>query len=97
VLCFQTSKPWGPNALFRYPINGTGAIWQAVANALPAHRFRLARKVEAIDAAQQRLTLSGGGDSLHYDRLISTMPMDRLLTLVPPPETLATSLVDGFM
>jgi len=93
----QTSKPWGPNALFRYPMNGTGAIWQSVYDSLPRSRFRFGATVTGIDLDNKRIVVNNNSDSVSYDSIISTMPMDRLLNLVPPPETLASALVDGFV
>eukprot|EP01013_Petalomonas_cantuscygni_P032730 TRINITY_DN5939_c0_g1_i1.p1 TRINITY_DN5939_c0_g1~~TRINITY_DN5939_c0_g1_i1.p1 ORF type:complete len:757 (-),score=120.15 TRINITY_DN5939_c0_g1_i1:154-2424(-) len=49
----QESAPWGPNARFVYPLHGTGQVWEAVGQALPADRVRtrtLAREVRAIPA-----------------------------------------------
>jgi nucleoside-diphosphate-sugar epimerase/protoporphyrinogen oxidase len=72
---------WGPNALFRYPVHGTGAIWRAVADGLPSERMHTNTTVTSVSLAQRRLTLSDG-TMMHYDQLITAMPMDRLATLV---------------
>lgn len=70
---------WGPNATFRFPLHGgTGAIWRALAGRLPASRIRFRRTVTAVDLNQQLITMSDG-ESIRYDRLISTMPLDDLL------------------
>lgn len=86
---------WGPNALFRYPLNGTGAIWRAVFDGLPRARFRLNTTVTAVRLGAHQLTL-GDGSLLHYDKLISTMPMDRLATLARRelPSALQATLAD---
>lgn len=72
---------WGPNSTFRFPLHGgTGAIWRALSNLLP-NQIRLNTQVAAIDARRRRLTLSTG-DVETYDALVSTMPLDRLLTII---------------
>jgi len=71
---------WGPNSTFRFPLHGgTGAIWKALFNALPADKFRFgdAGRVTAVDVAAKVLTLADGSQ-LAYEHLISTMPMDCL-------------------
>ena len=44
----------GPNAVFRFPLEGgTGGIWKAVAALLPAERQRYNAEVAAIDKDAQ--------------------------------------------
>ncbi len=70
---------WGPNSTFRFPKHGgTGHIWQSVASRLPPERLRFNHAVQSIDPAAQVVTFANG-TSVSYDRLISTMPLDRLL------------------
>jgi protoporphyrinogen oxidase len=70
---------WGPNATFRFPLHGgTGRIWQAMAERLPAERLHLDAEVVGIDAAGKSVHLADGRTA-EYDRLITTMPLDRLL------------------
>lgn len=73
---------WGPNARFRFPLHGgTGAIWRALANRLPASKVRLNSRVTRIDSAAKRLHLADG--STHeYDWLISTIPLDDALRAI---------------
>ena len=77
---------WGPNSTFRYPAHGgTGAIWKAVANSLPAGWLLPNRQVTDIDTLERRVHLRhterGRATSLPYDILINTFPLDRLLHL----------------
>ena len=77
---------WGPNSTFRYPAKGgTGAIWKAVAAALPAGWLQTHREVTSIDLAEKRVHLRhterGTSTSLPYDYLINTLPVDRMLRL----------------
>ena len=78
---------WGPNSTFRFPLHGgTGAIWRAVANRLPAGQLHFDRTAANVDVANKRLLMSDG-ESIGYDTLVSTMPLDDLLrTLVARPE-----------
>src|SRR5688572_438169 len=70
---------WGPNSTFRFPAHGgTGAIWSAVAARLPAGQINLNRTVRDVDLDRKRLTMADG-ESIDYDTLISTMPLDHLL------------------
>lgn len=73
---------WGPNNQFRFPLRGgTGAIWLALAarldQAAPG-KLRFGRRVESIDTAA-RLVAFADGSRMHYDRLLSTMPLDALV------------------
>jgi protoporphyrinogen oxidase len=72
---------WGPNSTFRFPLHGgTGAIWRSVAGLLP-NRLDFNRHVTAIDAARRQITLDNGSRDT-YDVLISTMPLDSLLSMI---------------
>lgn len=72
---------WGPNALFRYPrAGGIGAIWRRCAEQVGPERIVLQRSATRIDPAQRRICFAGGTDE-HYDTLISTLPLDRLVTM----------------
>ena len=70
---------WGPNSTFRFPLHGgTGAIWRAVAKRLPDEHLHFDRAVANVDVASKKLVMSNG-ESIPYDTLISTMPLDDLL------------------
>ena len=73
---------WGPNSTFRFPLHGgTGAIWHAVAKRLPADHLHFDRAVANVNVAGKTIVMSDG-ESIPYDVLISTMPLDDLLRLV---------------
>ena len=82
---------WGPNSTFRYPAHGgTGGIWKAVAASLPEGWLRTHTQVTSIDVAQRRVHLqnlqkSGSSQSVEYDALINTLPLDHLLDLAGLP------------
>jgi protoporphyrinogen oxidase len=70
---------WGPNNTFRFPLRGgTGAVWRECANRLPQERIRYGAEVTSINTAQRTLTLASG-ETLSYDRLLNTMPLDLLI------------------
>lgn len=77
---------WGPNNRFRFPRHGgTGAVWQALARQLTQHesssqpsRLMYRAAVRHIDTTTRRVALADGRE-FHYEQLISTMPLDRLI------------------
>ena len=76
---------WGPNSTFRFPLHGgTGAIWRAVQQLLPADRMHFARAIVGIDTGS-RTVHTAAGEAIEYDALISTMPLDRLLNAIDGP------------
>lgn len=70
---------WGPNNTFRFPLRGgTGEIYRRLA-ARFGDRVRLAQAVARIDPVR-RLVRTDDGQEIGYDRLLSTAPLDRLVT-----------------
>ncbi|KKA29120.1 hypothetical protein TD95_005407 [Thielaviopsis punctulata] len=72
---------WGPNATFRFPArDGTGGIWTAVANTLPAEKTRFGKdnEVVKVDPVGHKVTLKNGS-TITYGKLISTMAADHLI------------------
>jgi protoporphyrinogen oxidase len=77
----QDDVSWGPNSTFRFPLHGgTGAIWREVAKQLPADRLRFGRRIAAVDVSHRRVAFDDG-ETIGYERLISTMPLDELLSV----------------
>jgi protoporphyrinogen oxidase len=77
----KDNRSWGPNATFRFPKRGgTGAIWRAVADGLPADRFRYRDPVVSIDPAN-RMVYTRRGGAFSYVKLISSLPLDQLIRL----------------
>jgi len=59
VLHGKEDAGWGPNAVFRFPLEGgTGGIWKAVASVLP--QKRLVSTTTASDFECQRCDKPGG-------------------------------------
>jgi len=81
IIAGRDDVGWGPNQTFRFPLRGgTGAIWQALASRLPQDRIHYRSRAVAIDP-QRRVVRFENGDEGHYDVLINTMPLDRLVEL----------------
>ena len=74
---------WGPNRVFRFPRRGgTGAVWNAIGRMLPTERVSLGDAVVHIDVAARTVT-TRGGRTWRYRRLVSTMPLNRLIACAP--------------
>jgi protoporphyrinogen oxidase len=87
---------WGPNSTFRFPLRGgTGAIWKSVRHLLPPAHLHFNRAIARIDTGKRRIVTTDG-DTIAYDALISTMPLDRLLTAIDGPAAL-TALAPRFV
>ena len=77
----KVEKSWGPNNRFRFPARGgTGQIWRTLASRLPEGVFQPNRRCVRIDTAR-RILFCEDGSQENYDRLISTIPLDCLLSL----------------
>jgi protoporphyrinogen oxidase len=71
---------WGPNNLFRFPKRGgTGAIYKAVAEQFQ-NRICLEHDLTGINFAAKQLRF-GNGFACSYDRLITTLPIDKLISM----------------
>lgn len=79
----EDNRGWGPNARFRFPRRGgTGAVWRAVADGLPADCFRYRDPVVSVDPVHRTVYTRLGG-ACSYENLISTVPLDQLIRLCP--------------
>ncbi|ODQ51438.1 FAD/NAD(P)-binding domain-containing protein [Saitoella complicata NRRL Y-17804] len=86
VVLNQVSESWGPNATFRFPDQGgTGGIWKAVGRTLPAEHIQLQQTVVRVDTDSKTITFAGGRVVGWNRSLISTMPVDQLVSILHPP------------
>jgi protoporphyrinogen oxidase len=79
---FQADDPgWSRTTTVKYPASGgTGSIWRKAFERMGAVDFRFGSRVSEIDTFDKAVVLSDG--SRHgYSHLISTMPLDILLSL----------------
>jgi len=73
---------WGPNNRFRFPQRGgTGKIWTTLAGRLPQGVFRPSHRCVRIEAGK-RLVHFENGTHERYDHLISSLPLDVLISLL---------------
>ena len=75
---------WGPNKFFRFPqFDGTGGIWTAVSKLVPQKWFHYGHRVVSVNLEEKYVEFVEGGMkyALKYDFLVSTMPLDTLVTI----------------
>ncbi|NQU44089.1 FAD-dependent oxidoreductase [bacterium] len=71
---------WGPNNRFQFPKRGgTGAIFEPMTQRI-GDRLNLNREAIEIDPVKRQVRFSDGGVEA-YDRLLSTIPIDRLVAM----------------
>ena len=93
VILQKTAGNWGPNATFRFPARGgTGGIWIAVANTLPKEHTRFGPRgtVKKVDADNKIVHLEDG-QTIGYQKLISTMAVDSLVRKMDNKELISLS------
>jgi protoporphyrinogen oxidase len=73
---------WSKDEMVLYPsTGGAGALWSAIAEKIPANRLLLGRRIESISLAEKMVILDNG-ESIHWESMISTMPLDGLLRCI---------------
>ncbi|WP_028575563.1 protoporphyrinogen/coproporphyrinogen oxidase [Desulfonatronovibrio hydrogenovorans] len=81
VVLGKDDVSWGPNNKFIFPLKGgTGEIFRNIAKSFNDH-IDYGLSIEWIDAEKRMLGLSEGR-VMEYDRLISTMPLDVLVSKI---------------
>jgi len=93
VVLNKAAGNWGPNATFRFPArDGTGGIWIAVANTLPAEKKRFGKHgaVEKVDA-QAHTAFLADGTKVKYHKLVNTMAVDSLCEKLGNDELISLS------
>jgi protoporphyrinogen oxidase len=71
---------WGPNNMFKFPLLGTGMLYDRIAESLP-QPVQLHKDAIAIDVAAKRVDFADGTFD-HYDRLVTTMPLTELVKVI---------------
>jgi hypothetical protein len=95
VILNKTAGNWGPNATFRFPAHGgTGGIWKAVAKTLPRDKFMLNTKVVKVDVENKTVQFSNGV-RISYGKLVSTMPVDELASMISAGPTTIKPVQEG--
>lgn len=71
---------WGPNNLFKFPKKGgSGAIFEGIARSFK-DEIRFGHELIRVDLAEKQLTFANG-ITASYDRLITTIPLDRFVAM----------------
>lgn len=74
---------WTNSTTVRYPlVGGTGMIWERIFHSIAQSCRRLSCRVLEIDSRQKRLSLSDGS-MVRYKHLVTSLPLDVLLSLLP--------------
>src|SRR3984885_3188003 len=77
----KEEQSWGPNNRFRFPLRGgTGQIWRTLAGRLPEGMFKPNSRCIRVETAK-RVVHFKDGSRQSYDKLISTIPLDTLISL----------------
>ncbi|MEM9561968.1 MAG: FAD-dependent oxidoreductase [Actinomycetota bacterium] len=71
---------WGPNNKFKFPLLGTGMLYERIAEALPKP-VKLERSAVEIDLTAKRVRYADGTDE-HYDKLVTTIPLKELAKII---------------
>lgn len=80
TLLNRDASSWGPNSMFRFPkFGGTGAIWRAMASYIGESHVQMNSSVDRVDAT--RKTVLCGGKTLSYEALISSIPIQQLVSI----------------
>ncbi|WP_045212483.1 protoporphyrinogen/coproporphyrinogen oxidase [Desulfonatronovibrio magnus] len=81
VILEKDDVSWGPNNKFKFPLNGgTGEIFRNTAMRFEDH-IDYDKSIEWIDVEKKQTRLSDGS-TRSYDLLISTMPLDVLVSKI---------------
>jgi protoporphyrinogen oxidase len=77
---------WGPNNKFKFPLLGTGMLYERIASALP-QAVSLEKEAVRIDTSARVVDFADGSQS-RYEHLITTMPIPELIRCIGdcPPE-----------
>jgi UDP-galactopyranose mutase len=71
---------WGPNNMFKFPLLGTGMLYERIADALPKG-VQFHKEAASIDTLAKVVTFSDG-TSTTYDKLVTTMPLTELVKVI---------------
>jgi protoporphyrinogen oxidase len=69
---------WGPNNQFKFPLfGGTGEFYRRIGKAIGDEHIALNKTIDFINIARKEIRFKDG-EIVHYDKLISAMPLDKL-------------------
>ncbi len=91
VISKSDRKGWGPNSVFRFPKSGgTGSIWRELGNRLPSDKIKMGTRVTEINP-KEKVVFCDNGQRFSYEKLISTIPITRLLESLTGEEELQST------
>jgi protoporphyrinogen oxidase len=81
VLLGEDQRSWGPNNRFKYPLRGgTGHLYHQLRTYVDDH-LRLETPVASVHP-DEKYVVTGSGERVRYDVLLSTMPLNRLIASI---------------
>jgi protoporphyrinogen oxidase len=80
LLADRDDVSWGPNNKFKFPLLGTGMLYDRMAEALPKG-IHHGKQAVRIDVMGQEVTFNDGS-STTYDHLVTTMPLTELIKCI---------------
>ncbi len=82
VILGEDQRSWGPNNTFRYPLRGgTGFLYESLRTFVEGN-LHLANPVRLVDPRRRTVT-TADGRRWPYDALLSTMPLNHLVSAMP--------------
>jgi protoporphyrinogen oxidase len=93
LLADRDDVSWGPNNKFKFPLLGTGMLYDRIEEALPKP-VEFHKQVTHIDLGAKRITCADGTTST-YDKLVSTMPLTELIKCIPDAPAHVVAALDG--
>lgn len=89
LLADRDDVSWGPNNKFKFPLLGTGMLYDRIAESLP-QKVAFHKTAVNIDVTAKVITFSDGTTEA-YDKLVTTMPLTELIKCIPdaPAEVVA--------
>ncbi len=84
---------WGPNNKFKFPLLGTGMLYDRIAETL-REPVQFHKDAVEVDTRKRRVTFSDGTQS-DYDSLVTTLPLTELVKIIPDAPTAVREAVGG--
>lgn len=84
---------WGPNNKFKFPLLGTGMLYERLAASL-AKPVQFDHDALSVDIEARRVTFADGS-TVDYDKLVTTMPLTELIpSIAQAPPKVHAALAD---
>jgi protoporphyrinogen oxidase len=80
LLADRNDVSWGPNNQFKFPLLGTGMLYERLAESLPK-AVNVNREAVRIDVEAKEVTFADG-TATTYDQLVTTMPLTELVKCI---------------